>query len=207
MGNAFKKAMPNVRPKVQPSVKVKKPDVKKPDVKKPSVSKKGLAAGAVVAAGAAVVVATAVGGAQKQICVDEWKKGYPEHWEGDEKRTLEALLKKTKTGDAETVAKYQKAYFALEDCDKHDVVGNAIETIGESVVAPISGLAGGALGNILGPIAEALEPVKWVLIALLCALAVGAAYKAYTVLLARRAVSTPLDAPTSGFEFGRPRRT
>lgn len=209
---------PNVKPDVNVNVKTKTkakakpdaPDVKAkpdaPDAKKP-VSKTALAGGAAGVVAAGVSVAALVGADQKRRCVDEWRAGYPEHWEGEEKRTLEELLKKTKAGgNAEALAKYQKAYYALYDCNKHDVVGNGIDAIGSSVLDPIGGLAGDVVAKFLGPIANALEPVRWVLVALLCALAVGAAYKAYTVLLARRAIST-LEAPPAVFGAPEPWRS
>ena len=123
-----------------------------------------------------------IGANEKSKCVETWRKGYPEHWLGEERRSLEELLQKTKTGDADAVAEYQKAYDALYDCNKHDVVGN----ISKGVLGGVGDLVGDTVGKLLGPVAEALGPVKWVLLALVCALAVGAAYKAYAVLLARR---------------------
>lgn len=180
----------NVKPKPKkPDVNPKKPDVNKPDVKpKKPVSKKALAAGAAGVAVVGVAAAVVIGADQRRRCVDEWRKGYPEQWEENEESTLKALLQKTKTGDADAVAKYQKAYDALYDCDKHAVVGNGIAGIGKGV----GDLVADTAGKLFGPIAEALGPVKWVLIALLCALAVGAAYKAYTVLLARREAPAPV---------------
>jgi hypothetical protein len=130
-----------------------------------------------IAAGAAAATTAIVSDQSKKNCVEGWKRTYLDLWETDEKSTLEALLKHMKaSATTGTDERRKKAYEELEKCKGRDFFGNAVG----SLLSPFAGALGDSLETVVGP-------VKWVLVALLCALAVGAAYKVYTVVLARRA--------------------
>jgi hypothetical protein len=167
------------------------PGVKNADVKKTAATA-GLAG-----LGAAAGLAAIFSAKGRRECVDEWRQQHTELWQGDEQSTLDWLLQKTKTSAG---AEHQKAYDALYECKSRDFFGNTLSGLGKSVVSPVAGVFGDSVGQFFGPIAKALEPVKWVLVALLCALVAGAAYKMYTVLVARRAVPV-LEEPTPRFGY------
>ena len=169
-----------------------------PGGKNADAKKKAAVAAGVGGLGALAGLAAIFSGNAREECVKEWMKQHPGLWQGDEQRTLGWLLEKTKTktGDAEADAKHQKAYEALYECKGRDFFGNTIAGLGKTLVSPLAGVFGDSLGQLFGPIANALAPVKWVLVALLCALVAGAAYKAYMAFLARRALPG-LGAPTT----------
>jgi hypothetical protein len=167
-----------------------------PGGKNADAKKKAAVAASVGGLGALAGLAAIFSGNAREECVKEWMKQHPGLWQGEEQRTLVWLLEKTKTGDAEADAKHQKAYEALYECKGRDFFGNTIAGLGKTLVSPLAGVFGDSLGQLVGPIANALAPVKWVLVALLCALVAGAAYKAYMAFLARRALPG-LEAPTT----------
>jgi hypothetical protein len=160
-------------------------------------AKKTAATAGLAGLGAAAGLAAFFSGKGRRECVDEWRQRHTELWQGDEQSTLDWLLQKTKTSAG---AEHQKAYDALYECKSRDFFGNTLSGLGKSVVSPVAGVFGDSVGQFFGPIAKALEPVKWVLVALLCALVAGAAYKMYVVLLARRAVPV-LEEPTPRFDY------
>ena len=179
------KQKPNVvhakKPPPKAPVAAKKPPPKAPVAANDNIPKKrsfGGAGGALaIAAGAAAATTAIVSDQSKKDCVEGWKRTYLDLWETDEKSTLEALLKHMKANATTgTDERRKKAYEELEKCKGRDFFGNAVG----SLLSPFAGALGDSLETVIGP-------VKWVLVALLCALAVGLAYKAYTVVVARRA--------------------
>jgi hypothetical protein len=178
------KQKPNVAKKPPPKAPVaaKKPPPKAPVAANDTIPTKkrsfgGAAGGLGVVAGLGVATAAIVSDQSKKDCVEGWKRTYLDLWETDEKSTLEALLKHMKANATTgTDERRKKAYEELEKCKGRDFFGNAVG----SLLSPFAGALGDSLETVIGP-------VKWVLVALLCALAVGLAYKAYTVVVARRA--------------------
>ena len=170
------------KPPPKAPVAAKKPPPKAPVAANDTIPTKkrsfgGAAGGLGVVAGLGVATAAIVSDQSKKDCVEGWKRTYLDLWETDEKSTLEALLKHMKANATTgTDERRKKAYEELEKCKGRDFFGNAVG----SLLSPFAGALGDSLETVIGP-------VKWVLVALLCALAVGAAYKVYTVLVARRA--------------------
>ena len=142
--------------------------------------------------GIAIVASIAIAGAvNKQKCFAAWQEKYRDLWDGgtmrDTKDTLQTAIKSR--GAEPSDARVDEAYAELARCDDEDIlahfIAGAIDTIVVPVVKGVGDVAGTVAGDVLapifGPFGKALESFAPVFVVLACIVALGVAYKIYTV--------------------------
>jgi hypothetical protein len=145
--------------------------------------------------GIAIVAGVAIAGAvNKQKCFRAWQETYKDFWEGDSgmrdtKDKLKSEIKGRGATDSPSDARVDEAYAALAKCDDEDILAHFIAGVVETVVVPVAKGAGEVVGTVTGdvlgpvlePIGKALKSFVPVFVVLACIVALGVAYKIYTM--------------------------